>query len=69
MLLNNAWPLSWELVLVVGVGGADSRMNAAKLVMSDGVAVPPAPMTVWSSGVELKMHPATAERSFWKNFV
>src|SRR5260370_14773115 len=63
MLLKSDWPFNWELVLGVGVGGADSRMNAAKFTTSDGVVLPPVPMFVWSSGVWLKMQPGTAERS------
>jgi hypothetical protein len=67
MLLNNDWPFSSDDVCVVGAGGAESRMNAAKFMMSEGVVLPPDPMLVWSSGVALKMQPATAARSFGNN--
>ena len=36
MLLNNACPFSSDVVCVVGVGGAESRMNALKLMTSEG---------------------------------
>ena len=47
---------------VVGVGGAERRINAAKLTTSES-----APVTlVKSSGVALNAHPVTSTRSFGK---
>jgi hypothetical protein len=71
---NSALPLSSEDEAVVGVGGADNLMKAAKLTVSEDIwlAVPVVPpplglvMLVESSGVELNTQPATAARSFWK---
>src|SRR5258708_40201832 len=67
-------PLSSDDVLVVGFGGADSRMKAAKFTVSDDIwlAVPvrPPPTGLWmlveSSGVRLTSQFAT-ERSLEKS--
>src|SRR5579859_5841575 len=66
MLLNSDCPFSSDEVCVVGTGGAERRMNAAKLIMSEGVVLPPEPMLVWSSGVALNTQPAVTPRSFGK---
>jgi len=64
MLLNSACPFNCELVLVVGAGGAESRMNPAKVhqVGRSGAGRRRrwwCGLRVWS----LKTQPATAERS------
>src|SRR5579871_1691705 len=69
-LLNSAAPFCVEVVDGPGVGGADRRMNIAKFVMSEFASALPPPVSaaefVASSGIELKRHPVTADRSFGK---
>src|SRR5712692_5933976 len=76
ILLNRAAPFISDAVAVVGAGGSDSRMKAAKFtvsaVISDAVpsvvpklalAVLGFRMLVSSSGVPLNTQPETAARS------
>src|SRR5215510_11038915 len=67
MASNKADPRAADGLIDVGVGGADSRMKAAKLTVSEGLVVPPAPMLLESSGVGLKTQPGTADRSLGKS--
>src|SRR5262245_50984364 len=65
-LLNSAQPFCADCVRAAGTGGAEKRMNMAKLVASEEVstAVPASCVLVPSSGDPLKTQPAVAERSF-----
>src|ERR1700722_20185608 len=71
-VVNRSWPFFSDGEAVVGVGGPDSRMNAAKFTVSDDICdtVPASPplytITEASSGVLLNTQPGTAERSFMK---
>src|SRR5882757_7419687 len=72
-LSNSDDPFCAEADKAAGVGGAASRMNAAKLIKSEDIvdAVPTVvpssglTMCVASSGVALNVHAAVTVRSFW----